>query len=237
MDVPEEYKEYLNDEADHCFLVKALSYIDKNELKCIPCETAYLSVYRLLRHMSLHFSWFRFQCSKCSYMSFNKYDCTTHAYDHHSTPNNLMESTVLPIPKWKVLCASHDFTELTAVDSSSSDDNQVDSNNQVMPRLEAIQEESVSENGVQNEETILVEDDEMPDICTESVPFPDTVILSDDDHTNNKFKAGPSKINNRPIRNRTKSVKTVQNDFIYDLAKVLKLNDNSIKSKVKRSFK
>lgn len=199
-----EYKPYLNDETDNTFLAKALTYMDKTALKCIPCEANFLSIYLLLRHMSDHFSWFRFQCSKCSFMSFNKYDCTTHAISKHSVPNTLIESTVLPIPKWKVLFTSHEFKSLS----------------QEMPLLEKCEEK--------NEEEIVLEDDEMPVLST------DTVVLSDEE----KEKAGTSKIvSTRPIRNRMKSVKTVQADFIYDLAKVLKL-DNSIKNKrVKKGLK
>ncbi|RZB39332.1 uncharacterized protein BDFB_010233, partial [Asbolus verrucosus] len=259
MKVTDEYKEYLNDELDQCFFAKVVPYIDKDELKCVPCQTTYLSQYQLLWHMSLHFSWFRFQCSKCSFMSFNKYDCTTHAYVQHGTPNNLMGSTVLPIPKWKVLLAAHNFAELSEEDVKNNAIEQcsnVDEGNKTMPCLEAIQENSdisessggeanekssVAQNGVP-EETIVLEDDEMPDICHETAS--ETVILSDDEareqlanatkEGKSDEKAGPSRAregaSNRPIRNRTKSVKTVQNDFIYDLAKVLKLNDNSIKS-------
>ncbi|EEZ97246.1 hypothetical protein TcasGA2_TC011044 [Tribolium castaneum] len=197
-DISDEYKTYLNDETDHCFLAKAQIYMDKAGLKCIPCGSSFVSVYLLLRHMSVHFSWFRFQCSKCSFMSFHKYDCTTHASNQHSVPNAMMESTVLPIPKWKVLCSSHDFEQVVE---------------EMPPQLEKCEKS----------EAIVLEDDEMP------------VLLLDDGKKGEEEeeKAGPSKglENSRPVRNRTKSVKTVQDDFIYDLNNVLKLNDHSIKNR------
>ncbi|KAJ3640783.1 hypothetical protein Zmor_027325 [Zophobas morio] len=233
VEVWDEFKEYVNDEEDLSFLAQIMTYVDRTDLKCSPCGITFMSLYMLLRHMSLHFSWFRFQCSKCSFMSFHKYDCTTHAYSRHSTPSNLIESTVLPIPKWKVLCTSHDFKHF------SENEDVEDVTISKMPLLEPVKEK-VETNGVETSETIVLEDDEMPDI-TENGSCSDTVLLSDDERkeTNEKkkeAKAGPSLVNSRPIRNRTRSVKTVQNDFIYDLANVLKFDSSTKNKKAKKNL-
>lgn len=197
----DEFKEYVNDDGDYVFLAKVAPYIDKNELKCLPCSDTFLSPNQLLWHMSMHFSWFRFQCSKCAFSSFNKYDCTTHAISTHGILPSYIDSIVLPIPKWKVLCASHDFIELT---QEVINNNSLNAENRDIPILER-----------QIPETIVLEDNELEDSDLESELNPPNLFP----------------INTRPVRNRTRSVKTLQTDFVYDLGKVLNFGDKGARLK------
>lgn len=93
------------------FVEKASTFMDRKNLRCKPCKKTYPTFAKLLWHMSGHFSWFRFQCSKCSFISFSKSDCEKHAKVTHSTVRNDLESVVLPIPNWKIALMSHDFSE------------------------------------------------------------------------------------------------------------------------------
>lgn len=216
--IPPEYREILKDSDDEYFFNKAAPYMDVNNLTCLNCQTDYMSQHQLLWHMSLHFSWFRFQCCKCSFMSFNQYDCSNHASMKHGTPANLMGGTVLPIPKWKVLFHCHNFKQID-LDSLTNREPPIDdviirgkpSTNQdaAMPVLEPMDGAGMT--------SVICED----------------VIIEKSGGLKAR-KVGDS-ARNRPVRNRVKSVKTVQNDFIYDLGKVLKLNHESVGPKLKKT--
>ncbi|XP_050311954.1 zinc finger protein 800 [Anthonomus grandis grandis] len=87
-------------------LDKASSYIDTSEMVCRPCKTYFLTFDLLMHHMSAHFSWFRYQCSKCSFVTYAKSDCLAHVQREHQLPE---QSCVLPLPNWKSVLMSHDF--------------------------------------------------------------------------------------------------------------------------------
>ncbi|KAJ8919134.1 hypothetical protein NQ315_012119 [Exocentrus adspersus] len=91
------------------FISKASPFMDQNKHLCIPCQSTYPTLSKLLWHMSAHFSWFRFQCSRCSFISFNKLDCANHARKTHRIKKTSIQSVVLPIPNWKTVLMSHDF--------------------------------------------------------------------------------------------------------------------------------
>lgn len=86
-------------------LSRASAYLDRTKLRCIPCGKSFQSFKILLYHMAAHFSWFRFQCAKCTFVTYSKFDCITHCRKQHKMTENL----VLPIPAWKSIFMSHDF--------------------------------------------------------------------------------------------------------------------------------
>lgn len=86
-------------------LSRASAYLDRTKLRCIPCGRSFHSFKILLYHMAAHFSWFRFQCAKCTFVTYSKFDCITHCRKQHKMTENL----VLPIPAWKSIFMSHDF--------------------------------------------------------------------------------------------------------------------------------
>lgn len=101
----------LTKEEDIDFVEKASPFMDKKNLLCKPCNKAYPSFAQLLWHMSGHFSWFKFQCSRCSFISFSKLDCAKHAKDIHGINRKDIQGVVLPIPNWKIALMSHEFSE------------------------------------------------------------------------------------------------------------------------------
>lgn len=93
------------------FIERAGPFMDKSKLLCKQCKKTYPTFAKLLWHMSGHFSWFRFQCSRCSFISFRKSDCAKHAKVIHAIHPKDLPSVVLPIPNWKVVLMSHDFSD------------------------------------------------------------------------------------------------------------------------------
>ncbi|CAH0558852.1 unnamed protein product [Brassicogethes aeneus] len=102
-----------NSDEDSNFLSIAAPFMNQKTLTCKSCQKNFDSETQLLWHMSAHFSWFRFQCSRCSFVSFSKFDCTDHAIKNHAVHRSLIPSVVLPIPNWKTVLMSHEFTPLT----------------------------------------------------------------------------------------------------------------------------
>ncbi|XP_066138352.1 uncharacterized protein [Euwallacea fornicatus] len=94
------------------FLPRASLYMDREMLLCIPCGLTFKSFSLLLWHMSAHFSWFRFQCGKCSFVTFNKLDCTAHVRKDHKLKASQASSCVLPLPSWKTILMSHEYKSL-----------------------------------------------------------------------------------------------------------------------------
>ncbi|XP_060524900.1 zinc finger protein 800 [Cylas formicarius] len=87
---------------------RAAPYMDDERTRCRACESHFPSTRLLLRHMSGHFSWFRYQCAKCSYVSFARADCVAHARQLHRRDDDV----VVPVPDWKTVLMSHDFKPL-----------------------------------------------------------------------------------------------------------------------------
>ncbi|KAJ8971574.1 hypothetical protein NQ314_000628 [Rhamnusium bicolor] len=333
--------ELFSNKEDVSFIGRASSYMDQNKLLCIPCQTTYPTLTKLLWHMSAHFSWFRFQCSRCCFISFNKLDCANHARKNHNVKKSSIPSVVLPIPNWKTVLMAHDFSMLkddndlsgkhtdevlsgsqdepiviedveeqekddeditdwynnlfvdskplhlepeNDLDIPLNNDNSIKQENidvvddsQESFQIEVPQEIytfDMSEiiKGVDHEERFRlgthvkiekIEQDEIeesyytPEQKENNEPIADKVKIEipSEDETNEKlfdngneevstepednFKKVPGCIvNTRPTRNRTRSVKTLQNDFFYDLSKVIKLNDSSLsKTNVQRHKK
>ncbi|KAJ8941451.1 hypothetical protein NQ318_016891 [Aromia moschata] len=318
----------LSSKKDVSFLSKAAPYMDQNKLLCVPCQLSYTNLSKLLWHMSAHFSWFRFQCSRCSFISFNKFDCASHARRSHNVKKRSMQSVVLPIPNWKTVLMSHDFCQL-------KDDNDLSGKHTDEIILSGNEEDLSMESAAKNEleegpdwcddlfvdsRVVEVEPDDSCDFsltrssiqrgindCIDivddvkdsfQIEVPQEIYTLDiteiinsvedreeERHSGlnikceqvendedlgegyyaleeNDFKTaevikahvksedeeldvdandeGPSAVktkakknsdcivNVRPTRNRIRSIKTIQDDFFYDLSKVIKLNDSSV---------
>lgn len=311
------FDNFLDEDVDLTELIEAAeAYMNPSKQSCIPCKLSFVCKEQLLWHMSAHFSWFRFQCSRCSFVSYNKLDCAEHAQVTHQAPDNLIESIVLPIPNWKISLMSHTFKSLNGddedlkgkhtderilvtenicemnesnndstesktteaslfddVDSSKNEMDSSDSNGTEVTaesedidikddskesfQVELPQEiyiidqsiflnenvdlERVNQSENETKNIKMEEDDEesfLPQLTRDKPIKVEIVSCDNNESTSNscdiKFK--PS-VSLRPTRIRTKSVKTLQNDFLYDLNNVLKLNEASRakSSKIKKS--
>ncbi|CAG9859186.1 unnamed protein product [Phyllotreta striolata] len=285
----------LLDKEDLNFMAKASPYMDRVTLTCKSCKLQHSSLSKLLWHMSAHFSWFRFQCSRCSFVSFGKSECSSHAKQTHDIKNNEISSIVLPIPNWKTMLMSNEFKELQNADDfggkltdevkpccqdedflKNNNDNETTKN--VMSTLFVDSEansDSVSSNettlfpisktngavSIKNESIDITENEQenfqlevpqeiytldvfevvnidesnsrLPVVKTEDTDFleadssttvPETAVkLECEEFPNNST-------NGRPTRNRMRSIKTLQNDFFYDLDRVTKQSETVSKT-------
>ncbi|CAG9765168.1 unnamed protein product [Ceutorhynchus assimilis] len=84
----------------------ALPFMTPLELLCIPCDKKFNTNDELHSHMSGHFSWFRFQCTECSFVSFREEDCIMHAQERHSLEQN---ACIVPLPSWRAESIFHSF--------------------------------------------------------------------------------------------------------------------------------
>lgn len=103
---------------------KAKEYVDMQDCSCLPCDAKFDSKHALMEHMSRHFNWFSYQCRRCNYMSYYEDTCLKHVRKEHAVSENV----VLPVPNWKVLKLSTDFTSLTEANENglkpTSDDSE-----------------------------------------------------------------------------------------------------------------
>lgn len=137
-------------EQDINFVEKASAFMDRQNLMCTYCKKHYPTFAILLWHMSGHFSWFRFQCSRCSFISFSKSDCSKHAKKFHGIERRDLDSVVLPIPNWKIALMAHEFQDI-------SEEN--DLSGKHTDEVIADCEDDVIEEG--NKSALQVEDDEI----------------------------------------------------------------------------
>ncbi|KAF2894530.1 hypothetical protein ILUMI_11658 [Ignelater luminosus] len=92
--------------------VKSLKYIDKQNKSCIPCKKTFKSYKSLIRHMAIHFNWYRYQCCNCSFMSYSKSKCERHVeIKHKMNDKEEIKKIVEHIPSTKTLDLSTEFTE------------------------------------------------------------------------------------------------------------------------------
>lgn len=318
---------------DISFISKASPFMDQKKHLCIPCQTTYPTLSKLLWHMSAHFSWFRFQCSRCSFISFNKLDCANHARKVHCVKKSSIQSVVLPIPNWKTVLMSHDFymlndendlsgkhtdeilsgnpEEITIIDNLNEnikndecdesewtnrlfvesknvdyependplgpdtppdytnsikqgnidvmDDDQESFQIEVPQEIYTLDISDIIEGAHFEEryccgtrikiEKIDDEEDTNMSNCISTDQENESLIedikikteVTSDGETNEKNeevnnfedqecfnKHSEQIVNIRPTRNRMRSIKTIQDDFFYDLSKVIKLNDTSV---------
>ncbi|XP_044757179.1 uncharacterized protein LOC123315521 [Coccinella septempunctata] len=261
-------------EENKAFVSKISPFIDKQNLTCSLCNNQFVSLSELLLHMSNHFSWYRFQCSKCLFMSFNKNDCEKHVRKDHKLPLNLVEGSVLPIPTWKASLISDNFMHLESLSNEKDDaetlgtDTKIDEDKSINYQTIEIDEDNASTSEVELCDPLVIEADPSTDLggysmdlstinvgennilgyidltleenlddCVETADnsfllMEETdamqdlskqaimeVILGNDhkkDNNVDKCEASQSCEHVRPLRNRTKSIKASQKDFIYD---------------------
>lgn len=91
---------------------KAEKYVDMRKCLCLPCDVEFSSDCDLMEHMSQHFSWYCYQCSKCNYMCYSEDTCLEHVSKQHIIDHSTVENAVLPVPNWKALKLSTDFLPL-----------------------------------------------------------------------------------------------------------------------------
>lgn len=92
--------------------VKSLKYIDKQNKLCVPCKKTFKSYKSLIRHMALHFNWYRYRCCNCSFMSYSKSKCERHVeIKHKINDKEEIKKIVEHIPNSKTLHLSTEFTE------------------------------------------------------------------------------------------------------------------------------
>lgn len=122
--IPNMSEESVNEteKENETFISKISPFVDRITLTCSLCACKFMSLSQLLLHMSNHFSWYRFQCGKCSFMSFNKCDCEKHVLTEHKMPLLCSRSVVLPIPTWKASLISDTFMQLES--RSNDEENQ-----------------------------------------------------------------------------------------------------------------
>ncbi|KAL3276754.1 hypothetical protein HHI36_012124 [Cryptolaemus montrouzieri] len=254
--VRSESDEALTENEDEIFLSRITPYTDMPNLTCSLCNSTFNSLSHLLLHMSIHFSWYRYQCSKCSFMSYNKYDCESHVHKEHKLPFNKMQNTVLPIPTWKTASISNKVIILeplqcedpklenndspdqntTSIEDENvntdefepihydlTDSNQESGQKEVIIDLIDLTEEiddlegNIVDNNEDNSTSISEKNCEISDLSKTAIL---EVILGNDckkrKEKNKDATVAPVEYM-RPPRNRIKSVKTSQKDFIYDL--------------------
>lgn len=93
-------------------LCKAKQYIDVQKCMCLHCNIVFSSQNNLLEHMSQHFNWYCYQCSKCNYLCFYEDICIKHISEQHTVDKSELENAVLTIPGWKTVKLHSDFVSL-----------------------------------------------------------------------------------------------------------------------------
>lgn len=181
------------------FISRAAPYMDREKLSCIPCGLTFQSFSLLLWHMSAHFSWFRFQCSKCSFITFNKYDCLSHARRDHDLGKNSPSNYILPLPNWKTVLMSNEFRLLKDCDDLKGkhtdekigiDENQdhcSDADPEILESSDVLFEESpnsdsksnsILEKGIAKKRNRVSEDIDIQDAIQDSQKLPEPVELA-----------------------------------------------------------
>lgn len=200
-----EYIDFIDEYTHNNFVPKMKPYVDTNEVMCIPCQEKHNTLKSLWLHMSKHFSWYRFQCSHCSYISFYKSDCMNHIKEHQLDNDNSESAQILPIPCWKIATMAHEFQaneEKVYINEDCDEEKDTD----LLENVEVIETDPLK---VETKE-------EKPKRVKKKLK--QKVITS-----------------NRPVRNRQVNRKYTQGDFLYDLGvlKLKEANKNVKKPKKK----
>lgn len=170
---------------------KAEKYVDIQQCMCLDCDVAFASDRDLMEHMSQHFNWYTYQCRKCPYMCYYEDTCLLHVRKKHIVDKSALGNMVLPVPSWKSLEMSTDFVPLVQKSCENV-------------AVEDIPKETPSDPATR--EMI------MEVIFGSNVDASNIVNAAE-----NCVKKAEPEPEARPVRNRTKSIKIVQDDFLYDL--------------------
>lgn len=187
--------------------MKASKYMDVKSLSCIPCKVTFKGYEKLLKHMSLHFRWYRFQCSKCLFMSYDKRICANHAFKQHDA--HYVDNIVLPIPNWKTINISSDFQPFSHSNIIELEEDEGLSN---VNFNKSYNFPSTSTSSLK-EPLSPTKQEKVKKMIMEVIFGSKESVVPVKDVSNES---------RRPVRTRVKSVKTVSNDFVYDMAQILR---------------
>lgn len=228
---------------------KAIPFVDANNFSCLPCNKHFSSLIFLLEHMSKHFNWYHYQCSKCSFMSYNRNTCVAHAVTYHINEFQEVESVVLPIPIWKTIALSNEFAPLYVTGRKNLQLDMLKSIEEKDPATTKNTDTSSNDETKLNTEEINLDID--PTVIKDCQQDPSVrkmimeVIFGNDFTSKSSTLALKGESNciddsSRPVRIRTKSIKTSQKDFFYEkelqnlCKKNKKLTDSKLEVKPKK---
>lgn len=77
---------------------KILAIIDYDRLACLRCERLFSSFSSLRRHAAVHLGYSRYQCTRCSYQSYNRADCRSHVRRVHADAAHDAERMIVHVP-------------------------------------------------------------------------------------------------------------------------------------------
>ncbi|XP_050041201.1 uncharacterized protein [Dermacentor andersoni] len=77
---------------------KILAIIDYDRLACLRCERLFSSFSSLRRHAAVHLGYSRYQCTRCSYQSYNRADCRSHVQRVHADAAHDAERMIVHVP-------------------------------------------------------------------------------------------------------------------------------------------
>lgn len=76
---------------------KILSIIDYDRLACLRCDRLFSTFSNLRRHAAIHLGYSRYQCTRCSYQSYNRSDCRSHIQRVHADAYDV-ERMIVHVP-------------------------------------------------------------------------------------------------------------------------------------------
>lgn len=76
---------------------KILSIIDYDRLTCLRCNRLFSTFSNLRRHAAIHLGYSRYQCTRCSYQSYNRSDCRSHIQRVHADAHDV-ERMIVHVP-------------------------------------------------------------------------------------------------------------------------------------------
>lgn len=77
---------------------KILAIIDYDRLTCLRCKRLFSSFSSLRRHAAVHLGYSRYQCTRCSYQSYNRADCRSHVQRVHADAAHDAERMIVHVP-------------------------------------------------------------------------------------------------------------------------------------------
>ncbi|GJQ73029.1 hypothetical protein Trydic_g1663 [Trypoxylus dichotomus] len=182
------------DEAEISLRERCEDYVDWSNLSCKSCLLTFLSENELLEHMSLHFNWFRYECTNCNFMSYNNKACKNHIFADESIDN-----CIVVLPLWKTIEMATSFNKISDLENSS---------------LEVTNSEHIIN---KTEPSITCDADKIKtkDPCLRKMIM-EVIFGSQESITS---EPPTSAVTTRPIRNRI-SIRTIQKDFEFDMKQI-----------------
>ncbi|XP_030760454.1 uncharacterized protein LOC115885627 isoform X2 [Sitophilus oryzae] len=205
------------------FVLLAAPYMDQQRLICMPCVATFQNLDLLMWHMSAHFSWFRYQCAKCTFVTFNHNDCLVHLIQEHNLVELEASTFILPLPNWKTLLMSHDFRSLKDSQSFGGKHTNENINLEIIEESEPVDNESVASDSRDSDVILfgevpkIAEDQpkDVPDI-KEARKLRRCTIDLHDGKSGNDFQILPEPIELRMPADISDVIKTLDSDASSD---------------------